>query len=185
MTVKYNSSSDRARAQQLATKLGERSIKRQQLLPRRRTQLNTPELDSGVAAMVPAPKTSFGEPGVYREDVWNELLAWVCEVFQAEVAFVADMERGLLIASRGDDNSELLEAKASHLAHVMGQLARVAEDESMPERVATSFLGHSITAVNLTENEPLMLGIASDNHDLDPELLSRVQAEIRGRMANP
>ncbi len=86
---------------------------------------------TGVTAPAPiieaAPKANFGDAGVYRQEVWNELLSWACRQSGSEEAFACD-DRGLLIAERGAD-SEAIEAISSALSDAVARLKPTGYDQ--------------------------------------------------------
>lgn len=104
----------------------QRAVRLAQNLARKRRL--SPVKASGRAVLAPlsastleaVPAINFGDHGVYRQEVWNQLLAWACRQSGADEAFVCD-ERGLLIAERGDDG-EAIEAISSALADALARL---------------------------------------------------------------
>lgn len=155
---KYDSSYDRQQAESLAQTLVERrntpSVREPQApaaAPQSVTKLSDP------------PALSFEDPDVYRDQVWNGLLAWALDLGKAHWGFICD-DAGLVIAESGA-SPEIAESVPSVLVSMMDTLSRC-KPGSSPKQVFGKLDDSWLTAIGFSghESEHLIMGMVGVAH---------------------
>lgn len=133
----------------------------------------------------PLPELHFNDRDVYREEVWQALLAWGSEALTANWAYVSDA-RGLIIASHGQISGLDEERVTSNVFSAMVDLDRCTTTEDSP-KFLTFFLNgywHVVLCQALTRDMESWLLVGFTSRLMPrPRLLARMYSALSERLA--
>ena len=172
---KFDSCYDRQQARNLAAQLAGKTTT--VTMPR-------PGAIQALVAPIPAepPSAGFGDPEIYRDEVWRLLLSWALELIDGISAFVCD-GCGLIVAEQGD--------VPPHMEEIPSMVVTVLEKTRTAagtgaSRITLQLGDHWLTAFPLDSGAPrvdqMVIGLLSKANP-SHQIINRINEVLAQKLA--